>query len=78
MGMLNRVKVAIPLGLGIMSATVLHHIVSIDHGSAHAAVPTSQQARMSQKITVNGPAYGPVLSQTSADPQRIMPPLLFR
>jgi hypothetical protein len=72
--MLNRVKLAIPLGLGIVSALALHQIAMIDHGIAHAAVSTSQQARMRQIIAENGP----VLSQTAADPQRIMPPLLFR
>ena len=78
MGMFNRVKVAIPLGLGILSALALHQIAMIDHGTAHAAISTSQQARMRQIIAENAPAYGPVLSQISADPQRIMPPLLYR
>ena len=74
MAMLNRVKIAIPLNLGIVSALALHQIAMIDYGTAHAAVSTSQQARMRQIIAGNGP----VLSQTAADPQRIMPPLLFR
>ena len=74
MGMVNHVKVAIPLGLGIVSAMALHHIALIDQGTAHAAVPTSQQARMRQKIAENSS----VISKTSADPRRIMPPLLYR
>ena len=78
MAMLNRLQVAIPLGLGIVSALALHQIAMIDHGTAHAAVSTSQQARMTQMVAENGPANGPVLSQSAADPQRIMPPLLFR
>ena len=74
MGMLNLVKVAIPLGLGIVSAMALHHIVLMDQGTAHAAVPTPHQVGMRQKIAENGP----VISKTSADPRRIMPPLLYR
>ena len=72
--MLNHVKVAIPLGLEIVSAIALHQFVMIDQGTAHAAVPTLQQLEIRQQIAANGP----VLSQTAADPRRIMPPLLYR
>ena len=78
MANLNHVKVAIPLGLGIVSALALHQSAMVDHGTAHATVSTSQQARIKQMVAENGPVNGPVLYQTAADPQRIMPPLLFR
>lgn len=77
MAMFNLVKVAIPLGLGIMSAAILHHYVLSDRGTAHAAVPSSRQSGMKPKIA-RSPAYSPVLFDNSIDPRLIMPPLFYR
>ena len=74
----NYVRLAIALGLGLMSATVLPRILTDGQGTAHATIPTSHQVVMIQKTAQNGTVYGPVVSETFADPRRIMPPLIFR